>query len=197
VFKGDHKEMPYRINKSFKDSYYHVYNRGNNYEDIFFEQRNYSFFLSKITLIFKNDVDLICYCLMPNHYHLIVKVNDNFLLEKAMQRFSNSYTKALNKSINRVGHIFQGRYKSKPITKNDYLLHLSRYIHLNPTRKNLVKEPGEWKFSSYLDYVGLRYNCNLKMDIVLDQFKTSKDYIRFVKDYQKDQYYYIKDFLFR
>ncbi len=197
VFKNDYKEMPYRINKSFKNSYYHVYNRGNNYEDIFFEERNYSFFLSKIAWIFKNDIDLICYCLMPNHYHLIVKTNDNYVLEKAMQRISNSYTKAVNKSLNRVGHLFQGRYKSKHILDNNYLVHLSRYIHLNPIRKNLVKKPEEWEFSSYMDYVSLRNNDSLKMNIVREQFKTIGDYIQFIKDYREDQFCYIKDLLFR
>ncbi len=146
--------MPYRINPSYPDCYYHVYNRGNNFENIFFSEENYYFFLRRLFKYFKTDIDLIAYCLIPNHYHLIVQVKEESSLEKCMQKFSTSYVKAINKQQGRVGYLFQSRYKSKLIPSNEYLLHLSRYIHLNPVRAGSVQQPEQWKFSSYLDYIG-------------------------------------------
>ena len=185
--------MPYRINPSYKDCYYHVYNRGNNLENIFFEKRNYEFFIRKLLEAFKDKIDLICYCLMPNHYHLIVYVKENGALEKAMQKFSIGYAKAINKGQNRVGHLFQGRYKNKLVPDNNYLLHLSRYIHLNPVKAGLVKKPEEYNYSSYLEYVGDRKSGFLNFKIVTDQMENYKE---FVISFQEDQSYYLKDIIF-
>ena len=105
--------MPYRTIQVITNNYYHVYNRGNNSQDIFFEEKNYNFFLTKLSKVFENNISLICYCLMPNHYHLLIKVKKDSQFSNIMQRFSTSYTKAINKTYKRVGHLFQGRYKIK------------------------------------------------------------------------------------
>lgn len=185
--------MPYR-ESSYKDNYYHVYNRGNNLKNIFFEKRNYYFFLEKLIKIFNTKLDLIAYVLMPNHFHLIVKVNEDSALEKSMQRFSTSYTKAINISQKRVGHLFQGRYKAKLIPENNYLLHLSRYIHLNPVRAGLVSKLEDWDFSSFQVYIGKRFSSFIKNDIVLSQ---CDNYREFVSDSQVDQIHFVKTLLFR
>ena len=184
--------MPYRIVKDFKNNFYHIYNRGNNYQNIFIEERNYKFFINKLFYFFHNKASLISYCLMPNHYHLLVKMNDNDQLPKIMQRLSTSYTKSINKAYNRVGHLFQGRYKSKLIPNNDYLLHLSRYIHLNPVKAKLVSKPENWKYSSYNDYVNGTSDM-LEMHIILDQVK---NYTDFVSSYHENQSYFMKDMIF-
>ena len=86
---------------------------------------------------------------MPNHYHLtVIPLNDGEI-EKAMQKISTGYTRAINKSLNRTGHLFSGRYKSKLIPDDNYLIHLVRYIHLNPVRAGLVDRLEDWEFSSY------------------------------------------------
>lgn len=186
--------MPYRINPSYPDCFYHVYNRGNNFENIFFSEENYHFFLKQLIKYFKSDIDLIAYCLMPNHFHVIAKILIERSLENAMQRFSTSYTKAINKQQGRVGHLFQGRYKSKPIPGNEYLLHLSRYIHLNPVRAGLVRRPEQWEFSSYLEFIGKRKNDQLKHHLITKQIN---DYHEFVNSYQEEQKFYLKDLLFK
>ena len=141
--------MPYRLNPSYANQFYHIYNRGNNHENIFFESRNYLYFLQRLLEIFNNKIDLIAYCLMPNHYHLtVIPLNDGEI-EKAMQKISTGYTRAINKSLNRTGHLFSGRYKSKLIPDDNYLIHLVRYIHLNPVRAGLVDRLEDWEFSSY------------------------------------------------
>ena len=185
--------MPYR-EKTYKDNFYHLYNRGNNYENIFFEEKNYFFFINRITKYFEDNIEIIAYALMPNHYHFIIKSNLDDYLEIAMQKFSTSYTKAINKSLGRVGHLFQGRYKTKLVPENNYLLHLSRYIHLNPVRANFVRKPEEWKFSSYQDYVGLRNSTFLHKSIITDQIE---DYRDFVNTFDDKQNYFVNKLLFK
>ncbi len=186
--------MPYREIHFLKNNYFHVYNRGNNYNKIFFAEKNYSFFLRRLLEIYDKRINIVSYCLMPNHYHLLLKIIEDNYLEKAMQRFSTSYTKAINKQYGRVGHLFQGRYKAKLIPNNEYLLHLSRYIHLNPVRAGLVKKPEDWKYSSYNEYISMNKSECLDPDIILDQIE---DYAEFVNSYQEKQNYYIKDMLFK
>ncbi len=184
--------MPYRKTFFVKNHYYHIYNRGNNFQNIFFEEKNYRFFLQRLLYFFNEDVKLIAYCLMPNHYHLLIKIEKDNFLEKAMQRFSTSYTKAINKQYCRVGHLFQGRYKAKLIPNNEYLLHLSRYIHLNPVRAKLVSKPEEWKHSSYFYYINPHKKI-IDNNIILSQVR---NYEEFVNSYQFEQNYFVNKLLF-
>ena len=184
--------MPYRQD-ACKNHFYHVYNRGNNFEPIFYTDRNYHFFIKRLIQYFEKKINLVAFCLMPNHYHLLIEILEDSFLQKAMQKFSTSYTKAINKSQNRVGHLFQGRYKSKLVPNNDYLLHLSRYIHLNPVKSGLVKKPEDWLFSSYLDFVAKKKSKFLNFEIITAQVQ---DYQKFVTSFQEEQNYYLKDMLF-
>ena len=100
--------MPYRKESFYPGAYYHLYNRGVNREKIFFERENYLFFLRQLRKYLKRElVSIIAYCLMPNHYHLIIYLNTNNLAN-IMQRFTLSYSKAINKRYSRVGALFQG-----------------------------------------------------------------------------------------
>ena len=184
--------MPYR-ESTYSNHFYHVYNRGNNFEPIFFGDENFRFFLRRLIEYFDVKINLIAYCLMPNHYHLLVEVLENAFLQKAMQRLSTSYTKAINKNRGRVGHLFQGRYKYKLVPNNNYLLHLSRYIHLNPVKAGIVEKPEDWMFSSYKDFVGKRKSDFLNFEMVLSQLD---DYADFVDSFQEEQNYYLRDMLF-
>ena len=166
--------------------HYHFYNRGNNREAVFYERENYLFFLRRVGEYLSPVLDVVAYCLMPTHYHLLVgvrKISD--VLEtseistgvfRAMQRLGVSYTKAMNKRYDRVGVLFQGTYRSKHIGENAYLVHLSRYIHLNPVLDALVDRAEDWEFSSYREYVGMRDGTLPRPEIVLDQFQSADDY---------------------
>ena len=178
--------MPYRKIGFVADQYFHIYNRGNNYQNIFFEKENYLYFLRLVRkYLIPADVDMIAYCLMPNHYHFLVYLRSD-KLSRSMQRFLLAYTKAINKRFNRVGALFQGRFKGKWIDSNDYLLRISRYIHQNPVVAGLVSKPEDWEFSSYRDYIGIRAGTLSDPDIILSQFSSREEYQEFVEDYTED-----------
>lgn len=184
--------MPYRKESFYPGAYYHLYNRGVNREKIFFERENYLFFLRQLRKYFKRElVSIIAYCLMPNHYHLIIYLNTNNLAN-IMQRFTLSYSKAINKRYSRVGALFQGPFKAIQVDRNEYLIHLSRYIHLNPVEANIINKAEDWEFSSYRDYIGIRKGTLIAPDIVLTQFNSRNDYEQFVKKYEEKDIEFIR-----
>jgi putative transposase len=173
--------MPYRKTVLRAGEYYHLYNRGNNRQLIFLEQDNYIFFLQRLKeYTRKMEVDVIAYCLMPTHYHLLVRPSLNNLSEM-MRSLLISYSKAMNKRYNRVGTLFQGGFKTAHINRDENLLHLSRYIHLNPVKAGLVKLPEDWQYSSYLEFIEKRQGTLPKPDIILRQFSLIDEYRAFVE----------------
>ncbi|MEQ8359553.1 MAG: transposase [Cytophagales bacterium] len=137
---------------------YHIYNRGNNRNRIFFKEDNYTFFLNKIRKDLLAYCDVLAYCLMPNHYHLLVHVKE-YQFDKPMDPLArkigtlqSSYTQAINKQENRTGSLFQQKAKSKNV--NDYALTCFHYIHQNPMRAKIVSNLDNWKYSSFNSYVG-------------------------------------------
>jgi putative transposase len=143
---------------------------------------------------YNKEINLITYCLISNHFHLLVKQNSKDGINTFLHSLLTRYTKYFNTKYDRVGPLFQGRYKAVLITKERYLLHLSRYIHLNPQDdyKDLTKA-----YSSYAEYLGLRKTKWINPDIILSFFKNSDDldltkhkeintYKKFVESYKKD-----------
>ncbi len=187
--------MPQRYVKFREGEYYHLYNRGHNRQRIFFERENYVFFLHRLRRYLLPLLDVVAYCLMPTHYHLLVLLREVDLSHQ-MQLFGISYTKAMNKRYDRVGALFQGAFQAKHVGENDYLVHLSRYIHVNPVMTGLVKQPEEWEFSSYLEYVGLRDGTLPQTEIVLSQFPSIEAYGEFVASYVPQEQQRIADLLF-
>ncbi len=159
---------------------YHIYNRGNDKQRIFFNKENYFYILKKIRREWRPFCDILCYCLMPNHFHLMVipnpagceeltiggKSSHLQTLSKTIGKTFSSYTKAINVQNHSTGNLFQKKTKAKLITETmdprerrkltDYLVTCFYYIHLNPLKANLVKDLRDWAFSSWLDYAGLR-----------------------------------------
>jgi len=163
--------------------FYHVYNRGNNRQLIFFERENYLYFLRLIRQnLAANGVDVVAHCLMPNHYHLLVYLQTD-TLTAAMKSLSLSYTKAINKRCDRVGALFQGKFQRVLVTHTKHLIYLTRYIHLNPVKAKFVEQPGDWEFSSYLEYAGLRKGTLPKLDLVKEQIQGDRAYLLFLEDH--------------
>ena len=138
---------PLRV--EFEGAVYHITSRGNAGQEIFADDRDRFRFLD----ILRDVVDRfgwLChaYCLMPNHYHLLVET-PRANLSRGMRHLNGVYTQAFNRRHKRTGHIFQGRFKSILIQKETYLLEVARYVALNPVRARMVKHPRQWKWSSY------------------------------------------------
>ena len=147
-----------------EDSYYHIYNRGVEKRDIFLDERDYEVFLSllkrhlsrekeenkrgEIYESFAGRIELQSYCLMPNHFHLLLYLNnDVHAITELMRRVAGSYTMYFNKKYQRVGPLFQGVFKASKIDNDPYLLHITRYIHRNP------EDYYNWKYSSLPYYI--------------------------------------------
>ena len=174
---------PMRTTKLVAGQYYHIYNRGVNRQPIFFCADNWAFFVRKVRQYFKAElVEIVAYCLMPNHYHLLVYIKCDDAGLEIMQPFTVAYTKAVNKQQQRSGHLFQGPFEAKHVNRDAYLKRLTRYIHLNPVAAGLVAAPADWVYSSYREYVGLRQGTLPMPDIVLSQFPSVQAYRRSVAD---------------
>ena len=131
----------------------------------------------------KKIVDIVCFCLMPNHFHFLLRQNRDGGITEFVSKLSNSYTKYFNVKRNRIGPLLQGDFKSVYVETNEQLIHLSRYIHLNPYVGNLVKDLENYRWSSYREYIGLENTDICQKEIVLGQFKSPQDYKRFVLDH--------------
>ncbi len=176
-----------------KDCTYHIYNRSN--ETVFHSRENYLFFLRKVRKHILPFCDVLAYCLMPNHFHFLLKVNELGTLpfdkpsKQFVQRLSqgfatltSSYTQALNIEIGRKGSLFSHKTKAININdaRNDYLLRSFIYIHQNPVKDEIVSKLDEWEFSSYLDYVGKRNGTLPNVELGFDMLQVDKNDIGFI-----------------
>jgi len=192
--------MPRRATPFLPDQYYHFYNRGNNRQAVYFERDNYLYFLRGLKKYLREYVEVLVYCLMPTHYHILVRVKQisevlktseisgkevSKAVSLAMQKFGISYTKAINKRFDRVGALFQGQFQGKPVQQYSHLLNLCVYIHANPVKDGLVFLPEEWEFSNYLEWMNLRQGTLVNREFIEDNFGTPDEYKQRVMEYIK------------
>jgi len=176
---------PLRI--EYPGAVYHITSRGNEKKSIFKDdQERYTFFDILETVNKRYHWMCHAYCLMDNHYHLLIETPDGNL-SIGMRYLNGVYTQFFNRRHKRTGHLFQGRYKAKLIQKDSHLLEVCRYVVLNPVRGGIVARPEEWKWSSYRATAGRakRHSC-LTTDWVLGQFivtrgAAEKEYRQFVR----------------
>jgi putative transposase len=134
----------------------------------------------------KSLIKFICYCIMPDHYHLVVKINKENILSKYLGSVECSFTKYFNLKFNRRGPLWENRFQAVKIKNNEQLLHVSRYVHLNPTSSNLVKKPEDWSFSSYQDFITDKNILNKYIkEISISSPTGYKKFVENNKDYQK------------
>lgn len=126
-------------------------------------------------------VEVLCYCLMPNHFHALVKQLKKGGITSYLSKLTNSYTKYFNTRYKRVGPLFQGTFKAVRIADDEQLIHVSRYIHLNPLTDYIVRDLRKFPFSSYLEYMGEQDGFCQKEQI-LSHFKNPSAYETFVLD---------------
>ncbi len=145
---------PLRI--EFPGALYHLTARGNQREDIYLDDEDREQFLALLGTVCER-FNWVCYvyCLMDNHYHLVMETPDGNL-SRGMRQLNGVYTQRFNARHERVGHVFQGRYKAILVERESYLLELCRYVVLNPVRAGMVRHAGQWRWSSYRATAGQR-----------------------------------------
>lgn len=196
--------MPGRTTPLVTGEYYHIFNRGNEKRKVYTQSRDYKRFqqiiyyyqftgpkpsFSKFTKSnldsFKPNsdkklIEIICYTLMPNHFHLLVKQLKDNGISTFLSLISNSYTKYFNTKYNRVGALFQGAFKAVRIETDEQLVHTSRYIHLNPVVAGITNDLKSYFWSSYPQYVsGNGVVCAI--DEIIGFFSTRDKYQEFVE----------------
>lgn len=176
------------------DQYYHVYSRGVAKQAIFLDSQDYEVFLGLFKRYLSSNppksrghgvypnysgkLDLLAYCLMPNHVHMLVYQYDADAMTLFMKSLMVSYGMYFNRKYKRVGPVFQSRYRASRITDNSYLEHISRYIHLNP------KDWEDFEYSSFRYYAGLAHADWLKPEQIIAMFPSAEQYVEFVRDYE-------------
>ncbi len=193
------------------DSMYHVYNRGVDKRIVFSDERDYAVFLSFLKYALLSDeelthhevvdggvisqsdrfnlrrqglhgaVELVSFCLMPNHYHLLLYQRDIDGITRLMRSIGTGYVAYFNKRHKRVGSLFQGRYKASPIKSQGYWDHISRYIHLNPL--DIGRDYISYSYSSYRNFIGEAESEWLKPEFIMDGFDSIESYEKFVSEY--------------
>ncbi len=170
------------------DCFYHIFNRGNNKEDIFKESDNYYHFLKLLKKHILPIADIYAYCLMKNHFHLLIKiksfqnlqVDDKLMkLKNLSQPFSNlfnAYTKSINKRYNREGSLFKVRFKRNRMTNEEYLKNAILYIHLNPLKHGFTDNFENYEYSSYRSILSNK-RTELKRREVIDFFGNKENFI--------------------
>lgn len=212
--------MPARTIPLVSGEYYHIFNRGINKQQVFLDARDYKraveamrFYIAnqpvKLSRFFslsnlerqkllekieKEDnslVKLICFCLMPNHFHFLLRQTKNFGISKFMSNFQNSYTRYFNTRYEKIGPIFQGQFKAVRVEDDKQLIHLSRYIHLNPYSSFIVKNLNklvDYPWSSFPEYLSDVNNEICDKEVILSSFQDKNKYKMFVfdnADYQR------------
>lgn len=164
--------------------YYHVYNRGNNGENIFVEEKNYNYFLEKLKKYILPIADVYAYCLLKNHFHIVLRIKDKITLpekfkEKIYLPFSNlfnSYSKSINKAYDRTGSLFQEHLQRNRIENENYLKQLIVYVHLNPVKHKFSKDFQSYKHSSWRSYLSSKPS-NIDRQFILEMFDDLENFI--------------------
>ncbi len=166
----------------------HIYNRGANRETIFFCDSDFQRFLRILTdCLVGSGVSLLAYALLPNHFHLILQQTHEYAVSNYMQRVCWQYSRYLNRSRKRSGHLFEGRFKPSRIVDEESLLRLSHYIHGNPVAAGLAPSPEEWKYSSARIYKDDVLHTGLVTDPILSLVHGQQNYARFMDEYDPSQ----------
>lgn len=180
--------------------FYHIYNRGNNSEKIFFSEENYAYFLKLLTKYIFPVADIYAYCLLNNHFHILVRIKEKNEIEinklkfstvekpkevsasRQFSHFLNAYSQAVNKKYARTGSLFEKRFERKRISDNHYLRQVILYINTNPLKHNLVEKPEDYKWSSYNSHIS-NAKTKLKRKEVIELFDDVENFVWCHKNY--------------
>jgi putative transposase len=195
------------------DTYYHIYNRGVNGENIFLEERNYALFLRLFEKYLLPVTDLFAYCLLRNHFHLLIKtlrvspdknhqtrqraspnqsqgkprkpLGSERYISDQFSNFFNAYAKSINKAYGRTGSLFQHPFGRVPITSDRQFWNVIAYIHQNPQKHGFVRDFRDWKYSSY-DVILMAKSSVINREKTIKWFGTREEYLSLHKEWMTD-----------
>lgn len=176
--------MPRRHLQFICGGYYHIYNRGASRTSIFRTDQNYGYCLHLLRDYSRRfQVSVIAYCLMPNHYHWLVRQDGDIPAGLLPTRVWKAYSNSFNAHSERTGALFEGPYQALAVTRDEYLRHLCRYIHANPVRHGFCAKPEEWTYSNYQEWTGMRGGTLVDNVFVQEHFDAGQDYAAYVASY--------------
>ena len=173
-------------------TFYHIYNRGNNHENVFLQERNYAYFMELWWKHTYQIAETYSYCLLKNHFHVTgyIKAKEDISIETKIKEtsqyfanFFNAYTRGVNIATGRSGALFEVPFKRIPVTNEKYLMQLIAYIHQNPQKHKFVDDFRDWNYSSYHDLIG-NNPTRLQRNKVLSLFGSKEDFIRIHQEIQ-------------
>lgn len=181
--------MPQNIRVESPTGFYHIMQRGVGKQIIFEDDFDYKVYLSKISSELKRQpIEMIAYCLMDNHVHMILQSDSTTYISRFMQNVGTSYAKYYNGKYDHSGHVFQNKYKSQIIKDNRHLFACIRYIHNNPVNAGISTQAA-YKWSSYAEYIMCRGICN--REILLSLLGESIDFVKFSSTNDEKRYEFI------
>jgi REP element-mobilizing transposase RayT len=162
-------------------SYYHIYNRGANRNTIFVGDSDYWDFFHRLRInAVRYDATMIAYCLMPNHFHLLVRQESDKSAGLMVQCTCNGYAQAFNRRRQHSGTLFQGRFQSLLVANDEYIRHLCRYIHTNPVKDGFALQPELWPYSDYVTWISQHTDGEVARSFILEFFGSRDRYRSFV-----------------
>ena len=180
--EGSGGAMPNRRTIFLADEFYHLYNRGVDRAQIFFSEDNYHYFMLLLEgKAAHYSVRIVAFCLMPNHFHLLIRPDRDHAVSRFLNGLLGSYAQGLNAALKRVGPLFQSRTKAVRVARNEYLAHAARYIHFNPVAAGLVARPQDWPYSNYRAIISGQGGPSGDGMIVSGLFPAGAAYRRFVE----------------
>ncbi len=175
--------MPYRHDTFAPDQIYDIYNRGVDGIEIFVRPENYFYLLRKAKRLLEDlPIGMLAYCLMPNHYHFVLQQEDEVPISTFIQRLFQTYTQAFNKEQERRGPLCEGRFRHVHVDRDETVIHLCRYVHLNPVTAGLVEQPSDWPYSNYLEWIEARPGILVDRSFIRQYFSAPADYVAFVAE---------------
>ncbi len=174
-----------RKEEFIKEQYFHIYNRSIADIMLFINDEDYIYFLNNLkTNIDKYQVSVFAYCLMPNHFHFLLRQNGDKPVYQIFNDLNNSYVQYFNKKYSRKGYVYQGSLQHKRVRKERYLIALCQYIHYKPKEAGLVNNISEWKYSNYLEWIGKRKESLFNDELLKTFFVRCELYRQRIKEYE-------------
>lgn len=178
--------MPRIARKNLESGFFHIMVQGIKKEKIFCKKEYKEKYIQLMKLFKeKQKIDIISYCIMDNHSHIIIYTEDINELTKYMERLNTTYAINYNKAENRVGYVYRNRFESKEIYNQDYLTKCIKYVHMNPVKSKITATEGEYKYSSYNDYINK--NGIVTNKLLKNIFNSEYDYLKKFLEIEYDE----------